>query len=177
MNIEKLPDNELLNCFLYLNGVSICSVRNVSIKIKKLIDCNESFIYSIYMSSEYKNEFKFYKNAFPIREDWKNLYIICDQYHIAKNRADKYRKIIQYRMDVVTADKVLSIIESVISSINIFLNICNVSIFGFSASRSLIKEFMKNNPGYSLPDAMKALGMTVPPSLSSPSLHNDITFY
>lgn len=170
--IYVIPVGPFVNAITYLSGVEIAKCREISKAFKTIIDDNHIMIYSFCMHYEYPKEKDHYYKMFPIRTDWKNLYIITDQYRVAKKRAPEHRDVIERKERFDVVESILSIVELILSLSSIAVNALKITALGWAPARQLITKFLKDNPGKTLNDALTALGMN---TLKAPT--NQIEFW
>ena len=160
MNLLSLDSGIFVNTLTYLSGVEIAKLRFISKKVKLFIDQSSCFIYEVRMSIEYNEDLLKYRKVFPFRNDWKNIYVICDQYEVAKMRAPIHKQIIESRKNFLVFEKIAIMFEMAFSIISGAVNILKVINVGWAATRGLITAFLRENPGKTVQDAMIALGLT-----------------
>lgn len=159
--LYNLPKGDVINALTYVNGVEIAKMRTISKFVKKLIDENETIIYHSCLYHEFPKSFKRHYTICRFRDDWKNLYVLTDQYEVGKARAIEHRKTISRRESFLTAEKYLIIVELILSLFSVGLNFAKIATLGWSASSSLIKDFLKANPGSTVKDAITSLGLSI----------------
>jgi len=168
MNLFILPQEALLSIFGALNGVQLSELKRTAKTIHKFVTSHENFLYETCMMHEYNAEHK--KHFIPgiPRIDWKNVYIIVDQYNVTLKHAHDNRKVINYHRTFKGLEPVFLIIELCFGLVSGVINIAKVSILGFSASRQAINLWMSQNPGSTLNDALTALGLvnSCPPPIN-----------
>jgi hypothetical protein len=170
--IYPLPLGTFVNTITYLTGIEIAKLRTISKFMKNVIDENEATIYNSCMHYEFPGMFRRYYKICPFREDWKNLYVLTDQYAVGKRRAIEHRKTIERRHKFLEIEKVLMTIELILSIFSIGLNFAKIAAVGWSASSSLIKAFLRENPGSTVKDAIKFLGLNIAtPSTIEPNFY------
>jgi hypothetical protein len=160
IDFTNTPGEGLLRIVGAFNGVELAKLRLTNKKIFDFINLHENFLYERCMMHEYKKAYK--KNVIPLipRIDWKNVYIMTDQFMVTKKRGLEYREIIIYKKNFEIVEQVFFLIELSLSLVTGFVNIGKVASLGWSASRQLIHNWLSQNPGNTVMDALKALGMT-----------------
>lgn len=156
--IQKLPTETFIDIITYMSGLEIAKLRKVSKLMKTLIDENESDIYHSCMNREFPAMFIHYRDKFKYRTDWRHLYVITYGYELGKKAVIKTEKLVRTTETLLAFEKVAIMFELMIGVLTGLINIAKIASFGWSASRLLIRDCLKANPGMTIQQALKALG-------------------
>lgn len=157
MNILSLHEDAIYPCLWPLTGVEVAKAREICKRIKQIIDKNEATLFHRCMSFEYPRKYNIYHIPFVHRQDWKNIYILTDQYEVTVARAPKHRAILKYERNFKFVDLLLASVGFSFDLIGGLAGSIKVGLIGFRASRDVLNAFIRANPGANFQTAMDFL--------------------
>jgi hypothetical protein len=159
--ILSVSNDALYACLSQLNGLELSRAREVCKKIKTFIKKHESAFYYSCMTREYPAKVPIYAIPGYFRPDWKNIYILTDQYAVTQKHARKNKAIIKYQKTFEKVALILSVFELCFDAFSGMLNGLKVGLGGWRAQRDFINAFCAANPEKTVQDAhnaFKAIG-------------------
>ena len=165
-----LPSDLLCDILQYSRGIALFRNRRISKYMRDVIDTNASALYFVRMQVEFPRTFNQYHYICPYRTDWRNVYIITDQYLLSKHYAKNYKEILEARERFLFFEKLSITVELILGFLSASISIAKVAHFGWSGTRELLKAWMAENPGKTITDAFVALGLKAPAPITMPDL-------
>lgn len=159
MNLMNFSYDGLFASLAQFKGYELGRARQVCKKMKKIIDKNQHILFHICMAREYPTKLPIYEIPGVHRKDWKNIYILTDQYKVTVKRAPKNHSIIKYHKKFELIEKILMAAEFAFNVSGGIVNACRFAVLGLVSPQAL-NAFLRANPGSSTVDALRALGIT-----------------
>lgn len=157
MNILSLHEDAIYPCLWSLNGIQVAKAREICKRIKQIIDKNEATLFHICMLREYPRQFLIYHIPYVHRQDWKNIYVLTDQFEVTVKRAPKHKAILKYHREFKYVDMILAAIGAAFDLVGGITGGVKVGLLGLRASRDVINAFIRANPGTNMQHALDYL--------------------
>lgn len=155
ISLNHLPEGEQLHIYEFLNGVDLPNLQKAAKNLYNFIKKHENELFHDRMEREYPGTYLRYAIPNFKRIDWKNIYVITDQYQVALDRAKHHEGVLKCTNRVEVASYFMFYAELVIHAVSITIGAAKISVMRCEGDE--IRSWRDKNPGSSFNDAFNAL--------------------
>lgn len=153
--IQSIPAQSIYGALHLLNGRSLTDMRKVSKFFKEFIDANERFLYEACVRVEYPLS---YANWSVVdRYDWKDLFELVQTNTRAQRSCLQLSKTLTIFEKRKEAGKVLDAVHIPLLVFTFLVNGFKLYALGTRATRDLVSNLMKQNPGMTMLQAYQQI--------------------
>jgi|GEM_PF-5397122 hypothetical protein len=153
--IQTIPTQSIYGSLHYLDGKSLTDMRKVSKFFMLFIDLNERFLYETCVRVEYPLAYS--KWSVVDRYDWKDLYELVQTSTRAQKSCLALSKTLKTYNQRKEIGKVVDYIHIPLLIFSFFMSGLKLYAFGTKATRDLVSQMLKQNPGMTLLEAYQKI--------------------